>query len=212
MVVTENEISQRERNRLDTWNAVHRAASEIALEGGLGAATIDAVAARAGISRRTFFNYFATKEDAVLGTCAPRVPEAAVERFRTAQEDELTRVVHLFVSVVQTALVEETHARRRQLVEAMPELRERVIDLLGEVERLVTDVVQSRVQSRDDGAAPDVALGVSGDPAALRALLMLAGTITKHAFSQYQQADVDDLAPFLDESVAMFRKVVDATR
>jgi len=57
----------RERKRAQTSEAIHVAAAELVLEGGLEATTIDAITERAGVSTRTFFNYFPAKEDAVLG-------------------------------------------------------------------------------------------------------------------------------------------------
>src|SRR5690606_32876329 len=50
--------SLRERRKADTWLAIHEAAATLALERGLENATVEAVAEAAGISPRTFFNYF----------------------------------------------------------------------------------------------------------------------------------------------------------
>lgn len=46
-----------ERKRAETEAALVRAAYDLA-EGGIGAVTAEAIAERAGVSRRTFFNYF----------------------------------------------------------------------------------------------------------------------------------------------------------
>jgi AcrR family transcriptional regulator len=51
-------------------------ARRLTAERGLGGFTVDELCAEVGISRRTFFNYFASKDDAVLGTPA-RDPLAA---------------------------------------------------------------------------------------------------------------------------------------
>jgi AcrR family transcriptional regulator len=56
----------RERKKEATRQALHEATLRLALERGLDAVTVDAVADEAGVSRRTFSNYFANKEDAVL--------------------------------------------------------------------------------------------------------------------------------------------------
>ncbi|GAA1174554.1 TetR family transcriptional regulator [Nesterenkonia xinjiangensis] len=203
----ESTISQRERNRLDTWNAVHEAAHAIAWEEGPQEAAVEAIAARAGVSRRTFFNYFPTKEDAILGTRTPEVSEGDIERFRTSDEDELTRVVHLFVAVVRTAIPEATSPQRRRIIGEHPSLQRRVLRLLSEVERIVAEVIQARVEDGDD-----VALAAPGDGARLEALLMLSGVIAKYAFHRYQESSAEDPREFLDESIAMFREVVDTTR
>lgn len=55
-----------ERRKLATRRALQSAALDLGLERGLHAVTIDEIAARAGVSTRTFFNYFETKEDAAL--------------------------------------------------------------------------------------------------------------------------------------------------
>ncbi len=56
----------RERKKEATRQALHEATLRLALERGLDAVTVDAVADEAGVSRRTFSNYFANKEDALL--------------------------------------------------------------------------------------------------------------------------------------------------
>jgi AcrR family transcriptional regulator len=56
----------RERNKRTTRRALRAAALELGLERGLAHVTTDEIARRAGVSPRTFFNYFDTKEDAAL--------------------------------------------------------------------------------------------------------------------------------------------------
>lgn len=56
----------RERRRLDTQLEIHEAAVALFEEQGLQATTVQQIADRAGISHRTFFRYFASKEQAAL--------------------------------------------------------------------------------------------------------------------------------------------------
>lgn len=66
-VVTSHEhVDGRERNKRATRQALRTATLELALERGLDAVPIEEIARRAGVSTRTFFNYFDTKEDAAL--------------------------------------------------------------------------------------------------------------------------------------------------
>ena len=53
----------REKNRLKIELDLSRAAMELFAARGFDAVTVDAIAAAAGVSRRTFFRYFPTKED-----------------------------------------------------------------------------------------------------------------------------------------------------
>ncbi|HET8992167.1 MAG TPA: TetR/AcrR family transcriptional regulator [Rhodococcus sp. (in: high G+C Gram-positive bacteria)] len=56
----------RDRKKAATRAALAEAAAELAREHGLHEVTADAIAARAGVSTRTFHNYFTSKEEAVL--------------------------------------------------------------------------------------------------------------------------------------------------
>src|ERR687890_697446 len=90
----------RERKKLATRLALHQAALQLVAERGLDAVSVDDIAARADVSPRTFFNYFPTKDDAVLGldpaalrrtaqALAERPPdEPAVAALRAVQSEQ----------------------------------------------------------------------------------------------------------------------------
>lgn len=56
----------RERRKRATRRALRAATLELGLDRGLGDVRIEEIAERAGVSPRTFFNYFDTKDDAAL--------------------------------------------------------------------------------------------------------------------------------------------------
>jgi AcrR family transcriptional regulator len=56
----------RERKKAATRRALHDAAVRLALKHGADRITVEAIADEAGVSRRTFSNYFANKEEALL--------------------------------------------------------------------------------------------------------------------------------------------------
>ncbi|OXM57347.1 TetR family transcriptional regulator [Amycolatopsis thailandensis] len=56
----------RERKRLDTHRALATTAVRLVAERGLDNVTVEDISAAAGVSPRTFFNYFPSKEDAVV--------------------------------------------------------------------------------------------------------------------------------------------------
>ena len=70
--------SLRDRKKLETRDALARVAAELFGQRGFEAVTIDEIAEAAGVSRRTYFRYFATKEAVVF----PRASDRR-ERFRT---------------------------------------------------------------------------------------------------------------------------------
>ncbi|TDC78557.1 TetR/AcrR family transcriptional regulator [Actinomadura sp. 7K507] len=56
----------RERKKEATRRALHESAMRLTFERGLDEVTVEAIADAAGVSRRTFSNYFGGKEDALL--------------------------------------------------------------------------------------------------------------------------------------------------
>jgi AcrR family transcriptional regulator len=56
----------RERKKAETRKAIYRAALHLVGERGFDEVTVEAIADLANISRRTFFNYFADKAEAVM--------------------------------------------------------------------------------------------------------------------------------------------------
>jgi AcrR family transcriptional regulator len=65
-VTTSTPLHGRERRKRSTRRALRAAALELGLERGWAEVRVEDVAERAGVSARTFFNYFETKEDAAL--------------------------------------------------------------------------------------------------------------------------------------------------
>ena len=64
-----------------TEERITRDAQRLTVEKGFDGFTMDELAAASGVSRRTLFNHFASKTDAVLGN-SPSIPPERLERFR----------------------------------------------------------------------------------------------------------------------------------
>ncbi|WP_106400351.1 TetR/AcrR family transcriptional regulator [Actinocorallia populi] len=77
----------RERKKAETRQAVYRAALHLIAEHGFDNVTVEAIADVANISRRTFFNYFADKADAVMYGEEDR-HRRLLEKFRARPADE----------------------------------------------------------------------------------------------------------------------------
>src|SRR4051812_45996541 len=64
-----------------TIRSIEREAVRLALEHGAAALTVDQICAAVGISQRTFFNHFDTKDDALLGWELPHLNERRVREY-----------------------------------------------------------------------------------------------------------------------------------
>lgn len=203
-------VPLRERNRLDTWALIHDKASALALEEGLTKTTVEAIADAAGISKRTFFNYFATKEDAIMGTQPPTLSDEAVAAFRADGEDDLFgRTVRLMITVIRTMFPEASQqARRKALKAKYPELGRTVLQHVNASELLVESILEDRYNDAD--VVMDRA-SIPGGQEGAKALLMLAGTAVRFVFSRDPAAVSTGASKTVDESIRIFREVIKAT-
>ncbi|GAA5075845.1 TetR/AcrR family transcriptional regulator [Nocardia iowensis] len=109
----EEVLGLRERKKLDTRMALSDAALHLAFERGLDNVTRDDIAARAGVSVRTFNNYFTGKYDALAYRQSERI-RRSVKVFRNRPTDE-----PLWTSITE-ALLEPLAADSDQLVVPSP--------------------------------------------------------------------------------------------
>src|ERR1700712_5302247 len=75
-------LGLRDKKRAETRARLERSAVELVLRVGLAHATIDAISDAADVSPRTFFNYFDSKEDAILGVRNPDVTDDILTAHR----------------------------------------------------------------------------------------------------------------------------------
>jgi len=113
----------RARKRADTHARIHAAALALFGRQGFEATTLDEIATAAGVSRRSLFHYFRSKEDIVLSTKAgiAELIEAAVAR-RPADEPLLAMAEHALTDMATDFQGPEARALAR-LIHDTPALR-----------------------------------------------------------------------------------------
>lgn len=80
-----SQAGARERKRRDTHRRITETALRLFMEQGYEATTLDAIAAEAGIARRTFFHYFRSKEEIILawqGALPEALHDAVLQQSR----------------------------------------------------------------------------------------------------------------------------------
>lgn len=113
----------RARKRADTHARIHQAALTLFGRQGFEATTLDDIATAAGVSRRSLFHYFGSKEDIVLSTKAGlgELIEAAVAR-RPTDEPLLAMAEHALTDMAADFQGPEARALAR-LIHDTPALR-----------------------------------------------------------------------------------------
>lgn len=149
-------VGLRDRKRQATRKRLERAAIDIVAASGLDALTIDAISERADVSPRTFFNYFDSKEDAILGIRLAGDVTAQLEQTMTDMRPTSLRdgVLTLFADFLEDASHDpELRAARRTVLREHPDLLQRRFAkmgaLFGTLTRSVYELMQRTARPED---------------------------------------------------------------
>jgi AcrR family transcriptional regulator len=131
-----------------TARQLKEAARRLTAEHGLSGFTVEELCEQVGVSRRTFFNYFASKENAVIGVPADVDSSAAERRFLTSGEGTAALLDDLVeLHAARFALLDLTGADIGPLTAAFdrePRLIGHVLALAGEGEQKDIALVRRR--------------------------------------------------------------------
>lgn len=148
----------RVQHKLDTLAKLRRAALNLALAKGVEQITVADIAAAAGVSRRTFFNYFSSKEDALVGE-NPELAEFLRQAIaaRPAGEPAVTAVHHALretITVWFTDDIRDRLAARYRLISGYPALLPRHLARYAAFEQLLAEGITAR--STHGGPDPEL--------------------------------------------------------
>ncbi|GAA0479608.1 TetR family transcriptional regulator [Paractinoplanes deccanensis] len=168
---TTAEPGLRERKKAATRQALHDAAMRLAIEHGADRITVEAIADEAGVSRRTFSNYFSSKEEALLYGDYQRIHSMiALVRARPATEPAwaaLTAAAERFYQ--ELGDVDPQWVARSRLVRTQASLVAAQVQTFAALERELSAEIAAR--SGDDPTSVRVKMTSAAFLAALRVAL-----------------------------------------
>ncbi|MBO3096060.1 TetR/AcrR family transcriptional regulator [Cellulomonas dongxiuzhuiae] len=139
-------VGLRERKKTERRTALIDASHRLVAAHGLEAVTVEMICAEVGVSPRTFFNYFATKDDAVLGHLPWAVAQDVADTFVAGGPTGVLRddLVELVVGLVAAPPLGAERVRRTlELVTHHPRLMAHHIAWMdqqkSQLERLVRE-------------------------------------------------------------------------
>jgi AcrR family transcriptional regulator len=184
----------RERKRLATRQAIQRAAVRVVRERGLDGATVDEISRVADISPRTFFNYFPSKEDAILGDAPTLAGNPQTEWFIADRGPILHGLARVVVDGSTRLLSEpELLMERRALSKQYPQLGIRRLANVHRFEEELADLARRRLTAEH----PQLSDAEVADRGRLVALTAFA--FVRHAW--FAWLEHPDASPGLPELV-----------
>ncbi|MEC5190333.1 MULTISPECIES: TetR/AcrR family transcriptional regulator [unclassified Arthrobacter] len=193
----------RERKRAATRAAITAAARSLTAEHGLNGYTVEQVCEQTGISRRTFFNYFPAKEDAIIGHVDDDLPAAAAGRFIAGGAGSPRGAISpsLLSDLVQLSLdlseqTKASEAETRQLIAVIEKEPQLMLRIIGASEQRDAQFAQMLAEREH----------VPKDHPVVRMAVLLLGSIARKTGAAYFSED--NTRPYRDmllENVAAAR-------
>jgi len=162
--------SLRERTRLAVQAELLDVAQGLFVERGYEATTVDAIAEAAGLSKRSFFRYFGSKEDLVMGKYDALGDQLKARLIaRPADEPVWTALRRMFDDVVAYTANQTNSARMvemERIVSASPTLNaaylQRLDQMQAEIARIVRDREHAAGRTRaDTDPSPEALVGAA---------------------------------------------------
>jgi AcrR family transcriptional regulator len=170
----------RAARKRDTAAGLTEVSRRLTAEHGLAGFTIEQVCDAVGVSRRTFFNYFPSKEEAVLGIDEAAERERFAREFRALGSRGWPSVLDDLIDLVVQHAADMAVGRDEQAaflaaIEREPRLLARVMGMTRDRERELVSLIAEREDVADDDHRARAAVEV------LAAVLRLAAVDAVHA-------------------------------
>lgn len=195
----------RERKRAATRAAITAVARSLTAVHGLSGYTVEEVCERAEISRRTFFNYFPTKEDAIIGHADDEIPADVLADFIRGGESSAPGEIspNLFEDLIGLSL------KLSENMAASPEETRQLIGVIKKEPQLILKIIGATddrerefaaVLARREGVAPD-------HPVVQMAIVLLSNIARKTSMAFFSEGNTRPYAELLLANISAARQL-----
>jgi AcrR family transcriptional regulator len=188
----DSDLGLREQKRLETNRRIEDAATRLVDESSFDEVTIEQICEAAGISRRTFFNYFSAKESAVIGSSSEPLTAEQREAFLNA---EGSNILHILVENIERHFNTESQdpviQERRQRIFAQPDVAVRALAFRKERSRETMELLTERLTANpEEQLSPELAPQTEA--------MLLSGFIREATWLAMSRPDRDCDLPMID--------------
>jgi AcrR family transcriptional regulator len=142
---------RRERKRLATRQALSDAALRLALEHGPQNVRVDDIAEAAGVSPRTYNNYFSSREQAIVVALAAERGHGVAAALRERPGDEPLEHAVVGAIVEQYSGDGEPDRDALALITSAPALQAEFLDTIAAIERPLAEAIAARTGADGQG-------------------------------------------------------------
>lgn len=178
-------------------DALSAAAEELFLSRGFDDVTVEEIARAAGVSRRTFFRYFDSKED-VMVERADRLGELLIAELakRPIQEPPLLAIRNALVPAVEAGLDDRELVRYViRILRETSVLRRAIMERRNRIEERITGLMAQR-------------LGVDSNDNTPMLLAFVTRALHDTIFNAWYDHETEDISGLVDDLVGRLRAIV----
>lgn len=204
-----SEPGLRERKRAETRDRLETAAVTLVQRDGLDHATLDAICETADVSTRTFFNYFDSKEDAILGFREMALTEEAIvdALAEHPNADAVELVTRLLFRVMDPSLVSSKLFKTRMaIIHDHPHLLARLATRFTRMtEQLTIAVVPILAETPGFGDENDVDAALSAEVV----LSLCSGAVRAAVKEWAASGKATPIEPVEQRAIALVRNTIE---
>lgn len=188
------ELGLREQKKRQTRLAMHRAALELVAEHGLSAVTAQMIAQRAGVSPRTFFNHWSTKESAILGVVGDEGQRAVASLREKLDVMTVRQALHSVMreGIANVPVDPELRELKKTVMAKEPSLQ---LISTGNLQAMQAELVDVLTEALDGEDARDHAV----------IMVQVGFALTRSAFAISMRRGIDLVRSF-DQVVALYER------